>query len=49
MLKGGGRNDTLNPSWTASVVLALEDGVRLHRLIDPETTPADNFCARSRI
>lgn len=27
----------------ASVVLALEDGFRLHRLIDPETTPADSF------
>ncbi len=26
-----------------------EDGFRLHRLIDPETTPADSFCARSRI
>ncbi|MEK9278129.1 TetR/AcrR family transcriptional regulator [Bradyrhizobium sp. ISRA442] len=42
-LKGGGRNATLNPSWTASVVLALEDGFRLHRLIDPDTTPADSF------
>ncbi|WGR69801.1 MULTISPECIES: TetR/AcrR family transcriptional regulator [unclassified Bradyrhizobium] len=42
-LKGDGRNDTLNPSWTASVVLALEDGFRLHRLIDPDTTPADSF------
>ncbi|WGD54528.1 TetR/AcrR family transcriptional regulator [Bradyrhizobium sp. CB1650] len=42
-LKGNGRNDQLNPSWTASVVLALEDGFRLHRLIDPETTPADSF------
>jgi hypothetical protein len=24
-------------------LLALEDGFRLHRLIDPETTPADSF------
>jgi hypothetical protein len=24
-------------------VLALEDGFRLHRLIDPETTPSDSF------
>jgi hypothetical protein len=24
-------------------VLALEDGFRLHRLIDPETTPPDSF------
>jgi AcrR family transcriptional regulator len=29
--------------WTAAIVLALEDGFRLHRLIDPETTPADSF------
>src|SRR6478609_9267684 len=42
-LKSNGRNDTLNPPWMASVVLALEDGFRLHRLIDPETTPADSF------
>ncbi|OAF18043.1 TetR/AcrR family transcriptional regulator [Bradyrhizobium neotropicale] len=42
-LKGNGRNGGLNPSWAASVVLALEDGFRLHRLIDPETTPADSF------
>ena len=42
-LKSDGRNDTLNPPWMASVVLALEDGFRLHRLIDPDTTPADSF------
>ena len=34
---------SLNPTWTAAIVLALEDGFRLHRLIDPETTPADSF------
>jgi AcrR family transcriptional regulator len=32
-----------NPAWAAAIVLALEDGFRLHRLIDPETTPADSF------
>jgi AcrR family transcriptional regulator len=42
-LKDSGRPAALNPSWTAAVVLALEDGFRLHRLIDPETTPADGF------
>jgi AcrR family transcriptional regulator len=42
-LKDSGRPASLNPSWTAAVVLALEDGFRLHRLIDPETTPADSF------
>jgi AcrR family transcriptional regulator len=42
-LKNSGRNGALNPAWTAAIVLALEDGFRLHRLIDPETTPADSF------
>ena len=42
-LKNSGRNGALNPGWTAAIVLALEDGFRLHRLIDPETTPADSF------
>jgi AcrR family transcriptional regulator len=42
-LKSNGRNETLDPPWTASVVLALDDGFRLHRLIDPDTTPADSF------
>jgi AcrR family transcriptional regulator len=41
--KNGGRNGALNPTWTGAIVLALEDGFRLHRLIDPETTPADSF------
>ncbi|GLR86211.1 TetR family transcriptional regulator [Bradyrhizobium iriomotense] len=39
----GGPNRIQDPSWAAAVVLALEDGFRLHRLIDPDTTPADNF------
>jgi AcrR family transcriptional regulator len=38
-----GRDPRLNPAWTGAVLLALEDGFRLHRLIDPETTPADGF------
>ena len=42
-LKNNGRNESLNPTWTGAIVLALEDGFRLHRLIDPETTPADSF------
>jgi AcrR family transcriptional regulator len=41
--KNSGRNAALNPAWIGAVVLALEDGFRLHRLIDPETTPADSF------
>jgi AcrR family transcriptional regulator len=42
-LKNSGKNGSLNPTWTGAIVLALEDGFRLHRLIDPETTPADSF------
>jgi hypothetical protein len=42
-LKKSGRNGALNPEWTGAIVLALEDGFRLHRLIDPETTPQDSF------
>jgi AcrR family transcriptional regulator len=40
--KHGGKNFE-NPAWLAAIFLALEDGFRLHRLIDPETTPADSF------
>jgi AcrR family transcriptional regulator len=41
--KNSGKNQSLNPTWTAAILLALEDGFRLHRLIDPETTPPDSF------
>jgi AcrR family transcriptional regulator len=41
--KNNGKNAALNPTWTGAILLALEDGFRLHRLIDPETTPADSF------
>ena len=34
---------SLNLPWTTAIVLALEVGFRLHRLIDPETTPSDSF------
>jgi AcrR family transcriptional regulator len=41
--KHSGRTRPLDPAWAAAILLALEDGFRLHRLIDPETTPADSF------
>ena len=41
-LRNSGRKPA-NPAWTAAILLALEDGFRLHRLIDPETTPAESF------
>jgi hypothetical protein len=37
-----GRTD-LDPAWAGAMLLALEDGFRLHRLIDPDTTPAESF------
>jgi AcrR family transcriptional regulator len=41
--KNSGKSGALDPTWIAAIVLALEDGFRLHRLIDPETTPPDSF------
>ena len=41
--KNSGRTPPFTPAWTGAFVLAMEDGFRLHRLIDPETTPADSF------
>src|SRR5262245_23310647 len=32
-----------DPAWGSAMLLALEDGFRLHRLIDPASTPADSF------
>jgi AcrR family transcriptional regulator len=42
-LRNSGKSGSRDPAWTAAIVLALEDGFRLHRLIDPDTTPADSF------
>src|SRR5437763_7935725 len=41
--RNSGRTTILNPTWAGAPVLALEDRFRLHRLIDPETTPPDSF------
>ena len=32
-----------DPAQGAAMLLALEDGFRLHRLVDPASTPADSF------
>jgi AcrR family transcriptional regulator len=37
------RKTPVESAWTAAILLAMEDGFRLHRLIDPETTPAESF------
>jgi AcrR family transcriptional regulator len=42
-LENAGKSGSRDTAWTAAIVLALEDGFRLHRLIDPDTTPADSF------
>src|SRR5437667_4973977 len=41
--RNSGRTTILNPTCAGARVLAAEDGLRLHRLIDPETTPPDSF------
>jgi AcrR family transcriptional regulator len=41
--RAAGREDLIDPAWAGAMLLALEDGFRLHRLIDPATTPADSF------
>src|SRR6266436_8032601 len=40
--KASGKSGSRDPAWTGAIILAMEDGFRLHRLIDPETTPADS-------
>ncbi|MBL6613905.1 MAG: TetR/AcrR family transcriptional regulator [Reyranella sp.] len=40
ILSGMGFSD---PEQGSAMLLALEDGFRLHRLIDPASTPADSF------
>jgi AcrR family transcriptional regulator len=35
--------DTVGSEAVAAMLLALEDGYRLHRLIDPASTPSDSF------
>jgi AcrR family transcriptional regulator len=41
--RASGRGGALDPDWAGAMLLALEDGFRLHRLIDPDSTPADSF------
>jgi hypothetical protein len=33
----------LDPARLGLALVAIEDGLRLHRLIDPDSTPADAF------
>lgn len=39
----GRTGDALDPAQAGAVLLALEDGLRLHQLVDPRATPPDTF------
>lgn len=39
----GRTDDGLDAELAGAVLLALEDGLRLHQLVDPRATPADTF------
>jgi AcrR family transcriptional regulator len=43
MVAGAFGNSRVDPVWAGATLLALQDGYRLHRLIDPGSTPADSF------
>ncbi|QKR98373.1 TetR family transcriptional regulator [Sphingomonas sp. CL5.1] len=36
-------SEKIDSAWAGDLLVALEDGFRLHRLIDRSTTPADSF------
>jgi AcrR family transcriptional regulator len=38
-----GLGPSIDPEQVAAMLLAMEDGFRLHRLIDPDGTPPDSF------
>ena len=42
-MSGTAKGRVGDPAWAGAMLLALEDGFRLHRLIDPDSTPADSF------
>ena len=42
-LRATGIEPPVPPEQLGTILVALEDGLRLHRLIDPDSTPADAF------
>jgi len=40
---GASLSTAIDPEQVAAMLLAMEDGFRLHRLIDPNGTPPDSF------
>jgi hypothetical protein len=43
MVAGTRQRRDIDPAWAGAMLLAMQDGFRLHGLIDPATTPADSF------
>ena len=46
--RNSGRTTILDPTWAGALVLALEDGFRLHRLIDPDHAARQLFSRHRR-
>jgi AcrR family transcriptional regulator len=42
-LRESGTDVDIEPEQLGAILVAVEDGLRLHRLIDPDSTPADAF------
>jgi AcrR family transcriptional regulator len=42
-MRADGVDPSIDPIELGTILVAIEDGLRLHRLIDPESTPADAF------
>lgn len=49
VLRRGPLTVGVDASEIAKLVLAIEDGFRLHQLIDPATTPSDSFLVATRL
>jgi len=43
MVAGAYKDRDIDPDWAGAMLLAMQDGFRLHRLLDPDTTPEDSF------
>ncbi len=48
-LRAAGVERHLDPEQIGSLLVALEDGLRLHRMLDPESTPSDAFLNAVRL
>jgi AcrR family transcriptional regulator len=48
-LRDAGVTRAIDPEQAGTILLAIEDGLRLHRLIDPRSTPAGAFLDAVRL